>query len=93
MRTYTTAQPTTRLDVARDMARGGIITDESAVTIASWWMSPGTDGAAFSELVHTGSADLDDLRDDVRRSLDETGDDTDERDELTALMAWIDARA
>lgn len=90
MTTMTTARPTgSRVTVARDLARGGIITDETAMTIASWYASPGAVGQHLAALATTGTVDTDDLLDDIDRTLLDYGDDTDERDELIALAAWV----
>lgn len=46
------------------------MSDAAALTVCSWFMSPGWDGRAFSELVHTGRVGLEALADDLSRAFD-----------------------
>lgn len=49
------------------LGRRGVeeITDECAVTIASFWQAPGTTGKAFAQLASTGTVDCDELLSDI----------------------------
>jgi hypothetical protein len=70
------------------------ISDACAVTIASWWQSPGTVGRAFARLASTGSVVARDLADDLAatfaelRPLGLNGDNSDEWRALEALATW-----
>lgn len=49
-------------------ARDGVreLSDAAAVTVASWWACPGTDGAALAQLCTTGRVELSAFLRDVR---------------------------
>ena len=48
----------------------GRISDPCAVTVASWWASPGMTGRAFAALSTTGAVGLEDLTGDITGALD-----------------------
>ena len=71
----------------------GEISDACAVTIASWWQSPGAVGRGFARLASTGAVPADDLAGDVAATLTELhglGLDaaSTEARALQALAAW-----
>lgn len=50
-----------------------VISDECAATIASWFQSPGTDGAAFAALASGAECDVDALKRDIASAKDSLG--------------------
>lgn len=81
-------------------AREGVeeITDECAVTIASWWQSPGARGQHFAALASGGQADTDGLFSDISYALDaarRTQDETEREAQLLQLGmlgTWLIAK-
>lgn len=47
------------------------ISDACALTIASWWQSPGRVGRAFAQLASTGTVPLEALADDISATFNE----------------------
>lgn len=62
------------------------ITDQTAVTIASWWQSPGREGCAFAQLSTTGMVEPDMLAYDIAGVHKEAS--PDERLALDMLSTW-----
>jgi len=63
------------------------ILDSTALTIASWWQSPGSIGRAFAELASTGSVDSDALAADISATYREASN-ADDRVALDVLGTW-----
>lgn len=68
------------------------ISDAAALTIASYWQSPGTHGRAFAELSTTGSVDLEALVSDIGATMDHAMQGFSRR-ELQSLEAWANNHA
>lgn len=62
------------------------ITDACAVTVASWWQSPGRTGLPFAELASTGHVDVERLHEAIAHAYTEA-DDLDKR-VLDMLGTW-----
>jgi len=58
----------TEWDVHNSYVGGWEISDSTAVTIASWWQSPGSVGSAFAALASGAPVVLGDLLDDIRQT-------------------------
>jgi hypothetical protein len=73
------------------------ISDACALTIASWWQSPGSVGAAMATLASTGSVDCTALLDDIgatMRTQPTAGiRNRQDFDALIALQTWAVAKA
>lgn len=65
----------------------GEITDECAVTIASWWQSPGSIGSDFAALASRGTVAVSALLDDIAATYREATDARD-RQALDMLATW-----
>lgn len=63
------------------------IEDSTALTIASWWQSPGNVGRVLAQLSTTGSCDVAELLDDIHRTYREADTQSD-RDALDMLATW-----
>jgi hypothetical protein len=81
---------TREFDLERNAEARAIITDDMAVTIASWYQTPGGIGRAFAELASTGSVDLDDLRVAMGNETTNRPDDDDVVSHMFALWHWAD---
>lgn len=68
------------------MQADGEIGDASALTIASWWQSPGTHGRAFAELSTTGTVAVEDLHSDIAAVYQSA--DARDREALDCLGTW-----
>jgi len=68
-------------DIARCWDRGEVVSDQSARTLASWYMTPGKGSESLTALAHGLPFDTDDLLTEVHREVT----DPDDRD---ALLAW-----
>jgi hypothetical protein len=66
----------------------GTISDQAAVTIASWYQSPRT-GRAFAEFASTGEVDAGQLLADIGTAVQDRGRTTADLQELMALFAWV----
>ncbi len=55
----------TRAEIARHYGTDTEVSDAAAVTIASWWQSPGGTGSVLAALSTGASWDLEDLLDDI----------------------------
>ncbi len=63
------------------------ISDQAALTIASYWQSPGSVGRAMSELASTGRVSSAELMEDITHSLPDAQDLFDRRS-LNMLATW-----
>lgn len=73
-------------DIAHAWDRGEVVSDQTARTIASWYMSPGKGSESLTALAHGLPFDTDDLAAEVRREVTHP----DERDALAAWVANLD---
>jgi hypothetical protein len=78
-------------DINSAVRHEDVISDAAALTIASYWMSPGSEGAALSELVHTGRADHEALSADVTREIKDAAIGW-ESTALRMLLRWIEVK-
>lgn len=69
-------------DIAHCCDRGEVVSDQTARTIASWYMSPGKGSESLTALAHGLPFDTDDL-------LTEVGREVTEPDDTEALLAWV----
>lgn len=67
-----------------DMSDWREVDDSTALTIASWYSSPGSVGAVLAELASTGTCDFDDLMDDIAATRQTDGQSV----ELDLLSTW-----
>lgn len=65
---------------------GGEVSDACALTIASWWQSPGRVGRHLAELSTTGSVGVEDLLTDIHNTYAEAS--TQDRPALDLLATW-----
>lgn len=84
-RQHTTSDYAQRQVRDRYGAGHGEIEDGVALTIASWWASPGRTGMALAELATSGSADVTELLEDIAATRDEANYCDRPQDELAAL--------
>lgn len=68
-------------DIAHCWDRGEVVTDQTARTIASWWMSPADNSRNLAALAHGLPFDTDDLLTEVAREVGNP-------DDREALLAW-----
>lgn len=68
--------------------RGEPISDQTAVSIAAGWMSPGYDGVHLTALVTTGKADASGLQDNIYAAKHEAERGLD-RTALNMLAVWV----
>jgi hypothetical protein len=68
-------------DIAHCWDRGEVVTDQTARTIASWYMSPSKGSESLTALAHGLPFDTDDLLSEVRREVTNP-------DDREALLAW-----
>jgi hypothetical protein len=76
-------------DISICEQHGEVIRDASALTIASYWMSPGVPCGALAELVHTGRADSDALTADIVHEVSTASSEW-EASALRMLARWVD---
>lgn len=62
---------------------GSVVSDQTARTIASYWMSPGPATRALCALAHGLEFDTDELRGEIEREVTHP-------DDANALRAWVD---
>lgn len=67
---------------------GTEIPDSTALTIASWWGSPGPIGQELARLAQTGKATLDDLLEDIANTRNSESMDDDDSISLDMLCTW-----
>lgn len=72
---------------------GREIQDGTALTIASWWQSPGRVGHVLAQLASSRECDLDALVDDIDATLRNESMDERDREALDCLMSWAYAKA
>lgn len=68
-------------DIAHCWDRGEVVTDQTARTIASWWMSPAGNSRNLTALAQGLPFNTDDLLAEVRREVTSP-------DDSEALLAW-----
>jgi hypothetical protein len=88
------AEHLTSVEVAKQMHKawndGDMISDRVAVTIASWWQSPGTVGRHLAALASGVPVIADDLIEDIANTIDTTPDlSPDEYRQLFMLRDWV----
>lgn len=76
-----------RVDAAAAKGETACLTDNSALTVAAGWQSPGTQGQAFAELASTGSVSLHALADDIEQAW-HLADTSYDRHMLDLLLIW-----
>lgn len=64
------------------------VPDSTALTIASWWDSPGTIGQELARLAQTGKANLDDLLEDISNTRNSEFMDDDDSVAMDMLCTW-----
>lgn len=80
-------------ELARVESEGGVVSDEVAATIASWWQTSGPHDAELVRLAHTGEVqDWESLREAVEHNLHSVPGERSQRS-LTALREWVRAKA
>ena len=69
-------------DMARCRDRGEVVSDQTARTIASWWMSPSVYSRNLTALAHGLPFDTEELLVEVEREVTD-------HDEREAMRAWV----
>lgn len=76
------SSPETYDDMTHCWDRGDVVSDQSARTIASWYMSPGAGSESLTALAHGLPFDTDALADEVAREVSDP-------DDHDALAGWL----
>jgi hypothetical protein len=71
-----------------------VISDGTALTIAAWYQSPGSQGSAFATLASTGKVDKQALKEEIERErvIAVEARDWLSRDRMDVMAAWVRSR-
>lgn len=69
-------------------ASGHIVSDETALAIASWYQTAGGHGKVFAQLASTGSCDLEEISEAIAKEIDIQFDTSADSPLLRALQEW-----